>query len=152
LNAPIACIALISDSATRDGCQCASWTCLVQTVYRFRAAAGAEVGGVNAQNFLGFGPQPSIEVDFGGGDRQHVMVKGESVGSVETVPLFTGTETIGGQVRQSRRSAARRFHHCPSATGGVLSARSSRRYAPQHTSGCMVHLTGMEPWRTHRCG
>jgi len=38
-------------------------------------------------------------VDFGGGDRQHVMVKGDSVGSVETVPLFTGTETIGGQVR-----------------------------------------------------
>jgi hypothetical protein len=27
------------------------------------------------------------------------MVKGDSVGSVATVPLFTGTETIGGQVR-----------------------------------------------------
>jgi len=52
------------------------------------------------QNFLGFGPQPAIEVDFGGGDRQHVMVKGDSVGSVETVPLFTGTETIGGQVSE----------------------------------------------------
>jgi len=50
-------------------------------------------------NFLGFGPQPAIEVDFGGNGRRHVTVKGDHVNTTDTVPLFCGTETIAGQVR-----------------------------------------------------
>jgi vacuolar protein sorting-associated protein 26 len=50
-------------------------------------------------NFLGFGPMPAIEVDFGGGERKHVTVKGDHANTTETVPLFSGTETIAGQVR-----------------------------------------------------
>ena len=59
------------------------------------------------QNFLGFGPQPAIEVDFGGGDRRHVTVKGDHANTTETVPLFSGTETINGQVRASFDSSVR---------------------------------------------
>lgn len=80
------------------------------------------------QNFLGFGPQPAIEVDFGGGDRQHVMVKGDSVGSVETVPLFTGTETIGGQV--SEQGSADRVLRQGSSHRGSL-----RRWLARRQSG-----------------
>lgn len=57
--------------------------------------------GVILQNFLGFGPQPAIEVDFGGNGRRHVTVKGDHVNTTDTVPLFCGTETIAGQVCSS---------------------------------------------------
>mmetsp|Transcript_39276 Transcript_39276/g.54566 ORF Transcript_39276/g.54566 Transcript_39276/m.54566 type:complete len:299 (-) Transcript_39276:142-1038(-) len=50
-------------------------------------------------NFLGFGPQPVIEVDFGGTDRAQVSSKGDSGNATENLYLFSGTETVSGQVR-----------------------------------------------------
>lgn len=49
-------------------------------------------------NFLGFGPSSTIEVDFGGAERRTVTIKGDG-GSAETLPLFSGVETLAGQVR-----------------------------------------------------
>jgi len=50
-------------------------------------------------NFLGFGPSPTIEIDYSGPERRTVSVRGDSPGQTETLPLFSGTETISGQVR-----------------------------------------------------
>mmetsp|Transcript_38421 Transcript_38421/g.83585 ORF Transcript_38421/g.83585 Transcript_38421/m.83585 type:complete len:298 (-) Transcript_38421:493-1386(-) len=50
-------------------------------------------------NFLGFGPAPTVELDFSGPERRTVTVKGDTPGTMETLALFSGTETISGQVR-----------------------------------------------------
>mmetsp|Transcript_9458 Transcript_9458/g.10965 ORF Transcript_9458/g.10965 Transcript_9458/m.10965 type:complete len:303 (+) Transcript_9458:217-1125(+) len=56
-------------------------------------------------NLLGFGPTPTIEITFGGEDRSEVTVKADgpkgASNVTETLPLFTGVETVSGQVRVS---------------------------------------------------
>jgi hypothetical protein len=54
--------------------------------------------GFITQNFLGFGPSPTVEIDYSGPERRTVSVRGDSPGQTETLPLFSGTETISGQV------------------------------------------------------